>query len=550
MPDVSVLSRPGWRFGAAAAVVLAVVLVGCGGVHGGSGGGAHRTGVRSASVAVQLPPVVAQLRLGAGEVTARLPARSWAVSFDVWLARGASLTVGLGYGGGPLTLSGVGAGLRVSVSPGHSYAVRRSAGWLAGGWWHLEATNTRLAIDGRSLPVRASSSTSVTFDVKAGRPRVEALVSTAAADRGLLLLHRLAELHARVPFGQFPVGATLRDGIVFGSRYWTSGFWPGALWQAAALAPEGGVFARWALSSTLAHLGGERADTHDVGFMYGQSSLAAWTALCRGQRSPRAVCPRLRRSVLAAADELLALAASNPGAGTIPTDAISPDGDTIIDSMMNIAILPWASRISGNAAYARLASHQAWVIARLLVRPDGSTAQAVDFDRSTGRVISIGTHQGLSNSSTWSRGEGWALYGFAQAASDLRDRGLLRVALRVAKFVVSHLPAGAVPLWDYNAPPGAPVDVSAGVITAGGMFRLASACRVLRGSCEPGGWIRVGRRMLSASLARAGAEPPLGFLGSQILNERGRGCWCDGGELIFGLTYALEGLRWEGAARG
>jgi hypothetical protein len=139
---------------------------------------------------------------------------------------------------------------------------------------------------------------------------------------------------------------------------------------------------------------------------------------------------------------------------------------------------------------------------------------------------------------------------FAQAATDLRDRGLLGVALRVAKFVVSHLRASAVPLWDYNAPPGAPIDVSAGVITASGMFHLASACRALRDSCEPGGWIRVGRRMLSASLTRASAGPPLGFLGSQILNERGRGCWCDGGELIFGLTYALEGLRLEEAARG
>ena len=478
-----------------------------------------------------------------------LPAASWVVSFDARLSPGSRLEVGLDYGGAPLTVSSFGGALRVALSDGTSYVVRRPPGWLGGGWWHFEATNTRLAIDGRSLPVRASTTTTtITFHAEAGRPQVQALIATASADRGLLLLHRLAELHARIPVGQFPIGATLADGIVYGSTYWTSGFWPGALWQAAAIAPEGGLFARWALTVTLKHFGQERADTHDVGFMYGESSLAAWQALCQGHSgAPAATCAALKRSVLSAANELRALAASNPGIDTIPTNATSTQADMIVDSMMNIAILPWASRVTGDPAYARLASHQAHVIARLLVRADGSTAQAVNFDRASGRVLSIGTHQGLSDSSTWSRGEGWALYGFAQAAVALHDRGLLRVALRVANYVASHLPAGAVPLWDYDAPAGAPVDVSAGVITAAGLFHLANACGVLAGVCssDPGRWVALGQRMLAAALGYASEQPPIGFLGSQVLNEHGRGCWCDGGELIFGVTYALEGVRLE-----
>jgi hypothetical protein len=249
--------------------------------------------------------------------------------------------------------------------------------------------------------------------------------------------------------------------------------------------------------------------------------------------------------VLSAADELLALAASNPGVGTIPTNTSSPQADTIVDSMMNIAILPWATRVTGDLRYARLAAHHAHEVERLLVRPDGSTAQAVNFNRRTGRVMSIGTHQGLSDRSTWSRGEGWAVYGFAQAAVDLHDRGLLRVALRVARFLASHLPSGGIPRWDYDAPVGAPVDVSAGVISATGLFHLARACRTLAGVCatNSGRWTSLGRRMLNASLSRAGQEPPLGLLRSQALNEHGRGCWCNGGELIFGLTYGLEGVR-------
>ena len=84
--------------------------------------------------------------------------------------------------------------------------------------------------------------------------------------------------------------------------------------------------------------------------------------------------------------------------------------------------------MTGNPAIGALALHQARVIAAVLVRRDGSTAQSANFDRAIGRLVSFDTHQGLSNRSTWARGEGWALYGFSVAALELRDRALLRVA--------------------------------------------------------------------------------------------------------------------------
>ncbi len=359
-----------------------------------------------------------------------------------------------------------------------------------------------------------------------------------------LLLHRVAELHARLRPGQFPIGADVSDRLHLSSTYWTSGFWPGALWQAAALAPAHGMFARWALSATLAHLGHERQPTHDVGFMYGQSSLTAYRALCTSGRTAAALCSRLRRSVIAAANELVSLASGNARAGTIPTNPSGPRAVTIVDSMMNIQILPWATRLTGDRAYVRLAARHARQVARLLVRPDGSTIQAVNFDRASGRVLSFATHQGISRDSTWSRGEGWALYGFAQAAADLRDRPLLGVAERIAGYVTRHIPASGVLRWDYDAPAAAPVDVSAGVITSAGLLHLAAACRSLEPGCpQAGGWIGLSRRMLGAALGYASPEPPLGLLRGQLLNERARGCWCDGGELSFGLSYALEALR-------
>ncbi len=397
----------------------------------------------------------------------------------------------------------------------------------------------------------------------AGRVKVSALIISDARDGGALLLHRLAELHARLRPGQFPIGADRRDVLHIDSGYWTSGFWPGALWQASARVqgPGGQMFASWAKAATLAHLGGERADTHDVGFEYGESSLAAFQALCHGRRARGgATCGRLKRSVLAAADELLTLERSNSAAGTIPTDSRGVDSDTIVDSMMNISILPWAARLSGNPTYARVASRHARAVARLLVRPNGSTAQVVRFARATGRVLSIGTRQGRSASSTWSRGQGWAVYGFSEAALQLRDRALLRVALRTARYVQRHLPRDGIPRWDYDAPAGAPMDVSAGMITAAGLFHLVSACGALPGVCGPTKpWVSLARRMLSASLTRASSRRPLGFLRDQVLNEHGHGCWCNGGELIFGVTYGLEAVnlsrsaqlvRWTLARRG
>jgi hypothetical protein len=102
-----------------------------------------------------------------------------------------------------------------------------------------------------------------------------------------------------------------------------------------------------------------------------------------------------------------------------------------------------------------------------------------------------------------------------------------------------------VPLWDYDARPGAAVDVSAGVITAAGMFHLAQACRSLVGGCAERAdvWAALGRRMLGGSLAYASPRRPLGILLGQDLNEHAPGCWCNDAELSFGLSYALEAIR-------
>ncbi len=535
----------------AAAVVIAAVATGC-----GSGSPPKAAAAQVDPLALGTVQVVAHQSLGGGGTSATrllkrpLPAH-FAVSLDVTLGKGAKLELSLGSRARTFVLARGGNGAAVVQTGKLTRSLTPRSGWPRGDSRHLELTDGAVAVDGRALAGRALAALPaphrgavLALRAVAGRTQVSGLIITDRRRRPSLLLHRLAELHARVSVTARLVGADRHDDLYFHST-WTSGFLAGALWQAASLAPQGGLFAQWALAATLGHLGLEHARTHDVGFMYGQSSLLAWRQLCRGVGGQRGQCARLRGSVLAAAQELKLLAATNPGAGTIPTGVGGPVAATIVDSMMNIAILPWATRVTGDHSYLRLASHQAHVIGSLLVRADGSTYQAVHFNRSTGRIVSIGTHQGVSDTSTWSRGQGWGLYGFAQAARDLHDPALLATAQQLAGYASRQLPPGGVPPWDYSAPAGRPIDVSAGVIQAAGLLHLLATCRARPGSCaDTSPLLPLSRTMLAAALARASPRPPLGLLGSQVLDGRRPGC-CNGGELIFGLSYGLEALVLE-----
>lgn len=501
---------------------------------------------------------------GTGILTRTLPANAGALSIDVLVPRGATLA--LGSSGSRLTLRRARSGALTATSGGPHARLHRRRGWGAqatargdsarGRWRHVELSTgggaPRLAIDGRPLATSMKLGRTLSLKPKHGAPRVAALVVTQTNDRGALLLHRLAELHARVRPGSFPFGQGSPRGALHTSEGWTSGFWAGALWRASDLTGAR-LFRRWAATATRANLGRERERIHDQGFRYMESSVAAYDRTCKtghAKRSKR--CHALGRSALTAAETLVALQRGNAGAGTIPTlprsvrcgDCRSKrQAETLVDSMMNVALLDWVYARTHRATYRDAALRHARGVARLLVRKDGSTTQAVVLDRKTGRVIGRHTHQGISAKSTWSRGQGWAVYGFAYTGAALREKALVRVSERAAAYVEAHLPAGGVPRFDYRAKPGAPLDTSAGVITAAGLFRLAAACRQLPGACtEPDHWRPLAERMLGASLAHVRARPPLGYLADQVFARGGHARWDDEGDFIFGTDYALEAV--------
>lgn len=371
-------------------------------------------------------------------------------------------------------------------------------------------------------------------------------VRVSASEAVRLLSARVRAIHALTPPRRYPLGSG-RDGVLHFARGWTSGFWAGTLWRTSDL--NAGRYSRWALAATLRHLGNERADTHDLGFMYGHSSVAAYERTCP-DADVRRLCERLRRSGLRAADTMLEIARSAAVTGMIPTrrrgcsDCLaSHQSETLIDSMMNLRLLHWASRVTGRNRYRRVARRHAFNVARLLQRPDGSTAQSVEMSRIDGSVTAVHTHQGLNDDSTWARGQAWSLYGFAEAGREFRDPSLIAVAERNAAFVADRLPPGGVPMWDYDALPGSQIDVSAGVITAAGLFRLADACKAVRGACtQRSRWVSLAMRMLNAALVNVNRVEPLGFLGNQVYTLGGRDTWDDDGELVLGIYYALEAI--------
>ncbi len=146
-----------------------------------------------------------------------------------------------------------------------------------------------------------------------------------------------------------------------------------------------------------------------------------------------------------------------------------------IDIMMNVPIIFYAARETGNQALYELAVAHCRTTERTLVRPDGGTAHEGIFDLETGAFLRQTTHQGLRPDSDWSRGLAWSLYGYAVVFTYTNDPADLAVAQRNADHFIDRCPAGLVPPWDFDVPPGPDRidDSSAAAIAASGLWNLA-----------------------------------------------------------------------------
>ena len=149
----------------------------------------------------------------------------------------------------------------------------------------------------------------------------------------------------------------------------------------------------------------------------------------------------------------------------------------IIDNMMNLELLFWATKASGDSTYHEIALQHADKTLQTHFRDDYSTWHVVDIDTLTGDVLGKYTHQGYAHESTWARGEAWALYAYTMCYRESGQQRYLDRARHVAEFILNHrnLPEDLVPYWDFDTPniPDEERDVSAAAVICSALFELS-----------------------------------------------------------------------------
>jgi unsaturated chondroitin disaccharide hydrolase len=248
--------------------------------------------------------------------------------------------------------------------------------------------------------------------------------------------------------------------------WWTNGFWPGMLWlmyddtkdtQYRAAAEKIELKFDGALS-------GYEGLHHDLGFMWTLTSRLNYKLTGN---------PYSRTRALHAAN--LLAGRYNPRGHFICAWNGNRPGWIIIDCMMNIPLLYWASREIEDPRYKYVAIEHANTALKYLVRPDGSCNHIAVLDPNTGELVETLAGQGYTAGSAWSRGQSWGLYGFALSYVHTGDERYLEASTRIARYVLDALGRTAfIPPVDYSAPEEpVKIDTSAGTIAAAGLLTLA-----------------------------------------------------------------------------
>ena len=251
---------------------------------------------------------------------------------------------------------------------------------------------------------------------------------------------------------------------------WTSGFWPGQLWYLYEYThDEFWLDKATEVSRNMIPLGYRDARTHDIGFIMTTSLGNGWRLTHR---------PEYRDAMLHAADSLARL--FNPTVGTILSwpHMVRKMGwphNTIIDNLMNLELLFWASRNGGGRHLYDIAVKHAETTMENHFREDWSCWHVAVYDSVTGEFIKGCTHQGYSDTSMWARGQAWAIYGYTMIYRETMDKRFLDVAVAAADAYLERLPEDMVPYWDFDAPDDALYkDASAAAVTASALIELSS----------------------------------------------------------------------------
>lgn len=302
--------------------------------------------------------------------------------------------------------------------------------------------------------------------------------SAAQSDLQAALENALERIDTNVDefYDQFPAPSS--DNLVYSATDnmdgWTTSFWTGQCWLATEVTGRNKFreAANAQVQTFARRLRAGDLDTHDLGFLYTLSAVAGYRIT--GKESYREIA-------VTAADHLIDRFWDAPGLLQAWGDPDNPEerewahGRMIVDTMMNLPLLFWASEATGNDEYAAIAETHARTNAQHIVRSDGSTYHTFQCDVNSGEPLGGETHQGYADDSCWARGQAWAIYGYALAAEYTGEPAYADLASKLANYYLQHVEADHVPRWDFDAPEDDQVrDSSAAAITACGLIQLAS----------------------------------------------------------------------------
>lgn len=261
------------------------------------------------------------------------------------------------------------------------------------------------------------------------------------------------------------------DGVYDSMRlsWWTGGFWPGILWQIAAEGNDASL-------KQIAQQIEEKLDEplyalavhHDSGFIWTLSAVANYRVTGNEQSKQRGL---MAASQLASRFNLKGKFIR----AWHDTEQVNRSGWSIIDTVMNLPLLYWASEVTNDPRFRHIASAHADTVLEHFLRPDGSSYHIVNFDSETGEKIGAMSGQGYAEESAWARGSAWMIYGLVLSYLYTGEQRFLTGAKRAAHFFLANLPEDHVPHWDFRAPEegGKPRDTSAGACAACGLIELA-----------------------------------------------------------------------------
>lgn len=251
---------------------------------------------------------------------------------------------------------------------------------------------------------------------------------------------------------------------------WTPGFWTGEIWLAYEYTGDERLKAAGdiQIDSFLERINKKQdVETHDLGFMYSPSCVAGYKLTGN---------PKGREAALKAADQLITRF-HEKGQFIQAWGPLNSPGDyrLIIDCLLNLPLLYWASGETGNRKYKEIAQAHIHTALANVIRPDFSTWHTFFFNRETGEPDHGATCQGYRDGSAWARGQAWGIYGTAIGCRYTGEASYMDLFRGVTDYFLDHLPADLVPFWDLEFGDGdaQPRDSSSASIAACGLLEMS-----------------------------------------------------------------------------